>query len=244
MENWFKNWFSSEEYLSVYQHRDDDDATKLLELILRQTKLIKQNSILDAACGAGRHSIYLASRGFKVIGFDLSKTLLLKAQDNAKKKSLENNFVCADLRNIYFRKKFDLIINLFTSFGYFKNNEENFKFINTAYSLLNENGFYVLDYLNKNFLLANLTGESKKVIDNKIIIEKRKVVKDRVIKEIHIKKDLEEQHFIESVRLYSKNEIETEFKRIGFTRVSAFGDYDGSNYDEQNSSRLILFFKK
>ena len=244
MENWFKDWFSSEEYLSVYQHRDDEDATKLLELILSQTKLIQQNSILDAACGAGRHSIYLASRGFKVIGFDLSKTLLLKAQDNAKKKSLENNFVCADLRNIYFRKKFDLIINLFTSFGYFKNNEENFKFINTAYSLLNENGFYVLDYLNKNFLLANLTGESKKVIDSKIIIERRKVVKDRIIKEIHIKKDLEEQHFIESVRLYSKNEIDTEFKRIGFTRVSVFGDYDGTNYDEQNSSRLILFFKK
>lgn len=244
MENWFKDWFSSEEYLSVYQHRDDEDATKLLELILRQTKLTQQNSILDAACGAGRHYIYLASRGFKVIGFDLSKTLLLKAKENARKRSVENNFVCADLRNICFRKRFDLIINLFTSFGYFKNDEENFKFINTAYSLLNENGFYVLDYFNKNYLVSNLTEESEKIIDNKIITERRKIVNDRIIKEIHIKNGLEEQHFVESVRLYSKKEIDTEFNKIGFTPVSVFGDYDGTNYDEQNSSRLILFFKK
>ncbi len=244
MENWFRDWFSSEEYLDVYQHRDDEDATKLLELILEQTKITNQNSILDAACGAGRHSIYLASKGFNVIGFDLSKTLLSKAKENAKKRSVENNFVCADLRNICFRKRFDLIINLFTSFGYFNNDEENFKFINTAYRLLNENGFYVLDYFNKNYLLANLTAENEKLIDGKIIIEKRKVVNDRIIKEIQIKNGLEEQHFIESVRLYSKIEIDREFKKIGFIPVSVFGDYDGTNYDEQNSSRLILFFKK
>ena len=244
MENWFRDWFSSEEYLDVYQHRDDEDATKLLELILEQTKITNQNSILDAACGAGRHSIYLASKGFNVFGFDLSKTLLTKAKENAKKRSVENNFVCADLRNICFRKNFDLIINLFTSFGYFNNDEENFKFINTAYRLLNENGFYVLDYFNKNYLLANLTAENEKLIDGKIIIEKRKVVNDRIIKEIQIKSGLEEQHFIESVRLYSKIEIDREFKKIGFTPVSVFGNYDGTNYDEQNSSRLILFFKK
>jgi cyclopropane fatty-acyl-phospholipid synthase-like methyltransferase len=244
MENWFKDWFSSEEYLNVYQHRDDEDATKLLELILKQTNLTKQNSVLDAACGAGRHSIYLASKGFNVFGFDLSKTLLSKAKEYAKQRSVKNDFVCADLRNICFRKKFDLIINLFTSFGYFKNDEENFKFINTAYSLLNQNGFYVLDYFNKNYLLANLTAENEKLIDGRIIIERRKVVNDRIIKKIQIKNGLEEQHFIESVRLYSKIEIDMEFKKIGFTPVSAFGNYDGTNYDEQNSSRLILFFKK
>ncbi len=244
MENWFKDWFGSEEYLNVYKHRNDEDATKLLELILKQTNPTKQNHILDAACGAGRHSIYLASKGFKVVGFDLSKTLLLKAKEDAKNRLVENNFVCADLREIYFRKKFDLIINLFTSFGYFKNDKENFKFINTSFSLLNENGFYVLDYLNKNFLLANLTGESEKEINGRTIIEKRKVINNRIIKEIQIKKGPEEQHFVESVRLYSKAEIESEFKRIGFTPVFVFGDYDGTNYDEQNSTRLILFFKK
>ena len=244
MENWFRDWFSSEEYLYVYRHRDDEDATKLLELILKQTNLTKQSSILDAACGAGRHSIYLASKGYNVFGFDLSKTLLFKAKENAKRRSVENNFVCADLRNICFRKKFDLIINLFTSFGYFKNDEENFRFINTAYNLLNENGFYVLDYFNKNYLLANLTAENEKLIDGKIIIEKRKVVSNRIIKEIQIKNGLEEQHFVESVRLYSKTEIENEFRKIGFTLTNLFGDYWGNKYDEQNSQRLILFFKK
>lgn len=244
MENWFKEWFSSEEYLNVYQHRNEADATKLLELILKQTKLTKQNSILDAACGEGRHSIYLSSKGYNVFGFDLSKTLLWKAKENAIKRAVENNFVCADLRNICFNKKFDLIINLFTSFGYFQSDEENFKFINTAYCLLNNKGFYILDFLNKNYLLANLTPESEKLIDGKKIIEKRKVVNGRIIKEIHIINGFNEQKFIESVRLYSKTEIDKEFEKIGFTLVSVFGDYDGSIFDEQNSSRLIFFFKK
>ncbi|TSA29099.1 MAG: class I SAM-dependent methyltransferase, partial [Ignavibacteriales bacterium] len=93
-------------------------------------------------------------------------------------------------------------------------------------------------------ILANLITKNEKLIDGKIIIEKRKVVNNRIIKEIQIKNGLKEKRFIESVRLYSKTEIENEFKKIDFTPVSVFGDYDGTNYDEQNSSRLILFFKK
>ena len=62
MKEWYKDWFSSDEYLSLYPHRDDEDAEKLLELILTETNPVKNASVLDAACGAGRHSINLASK--------------------------------------------------------------------------------------------------------------------------------------------------------------------------------------
>jgi len=244
MENWFKEWFSSEEYLDVYQHRNDDDAAKFLELILDQCNLSFDNSVLDAACGAGRHSILLASKGYNVVGFDLSKTLLLKAKETAKLKLTKTNFVRADLRNVWFNKKFDLVLNLFTSFGYFDNDEENFEFIRTAYSLLNKNGIYVLDYFNKNYLVNNLTSESERNLNGKKIIERRKIVNNRIIKEILIADKNKENRFVESVRLYSKNEIISEFSRIGFNLIKTFGDYEGNSFDENTSTRIILFFQK
>lgn len=244
MGEWFKDWFSSEEYLNVYQHRDDDDARKLLNLILSNVKLSANSKILDAACGAGRHSINLALKGFNVVGFDLSKQLLKKAAEEIRKKSVHVDLFCADIRKVYLKEKFDLIVNLFTSFGYFDNDVENFRFPEIAYSLLNKNGFYILDYLNERFVKKNLVAESAREVNGKLITEKRRIEKEKVIKEIFIHDGINVQHFLESVTLYPREKIIKEFENIGFKLEKYFGDYDGSSFDENNSKRLILFFRK
>ena len=82
MSEWFKDWFASEEYLKVYSHRNKDDADSLLKLILSNISIPPNASILDSACGNGRHSESLSKLGYNVIGFDLSKTLLQIAQKN------------------------------------------------------------------------------------------------------------------------------------------------------------------
>ena len=244
MSEWFKDWFASEEYLNVYRHRNKEDAKKILELILGNVKLKSGSKILDAACGAGRHSIYLAQRGFDVTGFDLSKTLLKKAKADSENKSLKLNLFCADLRRVCLSKKFDLIINLFTSFGYFDNDEENFIFPKIAFEHLETCGFYVLDYMNKNFVVSNLIPESRRKIDNKDVIEKRRIENNRVIKEIKIIKPGNEKRFEESVRLYNIDEITGKFEKIGFSIDKIFGNYDGSDFNYVTSQRLIVFFKK
>ncbi len=244
MKEWFKDWFSSEEYLSVYQHRNHEDAQKLLELIIRETKLSKDASILDAACGAGRHCINLALWGFNVTGFDLSKSLLKKAKSDAALQKIEIDLFCADIRKIYLCKKFDLILNLFTSFGYFNNDEENFCFVRTAYNLLNKNCYYVLDYLNANFVINNLVPETIKEAKNKKIVELRRIENGRVVKEITIQNGAKKNSYLESVQLYSKEKIIAEFEKIGFNFDKLFGDYEGSVFNENKSPRLILFFKR
>ncbi len=244
MENWFKEWFSSNEYLSVYQHRDEEDAEKLLELILSRIDLTNDSWILDAACGAGRHSLYLASKGFNVVGFDLSKNLLAEAKRKAQNNFLNIGLFCADFRNVVLQKKFDLILNLFTSFGYFLTDAENFSFAKSAYSLLNHRGIYLLDYFNANYLIRNLISETIREHDGKKIIERRKFENNRVVKEITIVNGGEENFYIESVQLYSKEEIITEFERIGFKVNEILGDYNGSKYNSEVSPRLILFFEK
>jgi SAM-dependent methyltransferase len=244
MKEWFKDWFNSEEYLNVYQHRNNDDAQKLLKLILRETKLAKGASILDAACGAGRHSINLSLKGFKVTGFDLSKTLLKKAKSDSLLNKVEVDLFCADLRKIYLRKKFDLVINLFTSFGYFSNDEENFRFAGTAFDLLNENCYYVLDYFNSYNLENNLVPETITVNGNKKVKEIRRIENGRVVKEILIENGETSNAYVESVHLYSQEKIISEFEKIGFKLDKYFGDYNGAVFNKNKSNRLILFFKR
>lgn len=244
MQNWFKDWFNSSDYLKVYNHRDSLDAQKLSDLILSSIHLPNNAKILDAACGSGRHAIYLSSKGFNVIGFDLSRTLLKKAKEEASINNIKLNLILADIREICFKGKFDLILNLFTSFGYFETDEENFSFIKRAFHFLNNDGFYVLDYFNKSYLERNLVYESEKYFDDMIVLEKRRIENQRVIKEIVILKENDTNRFIESVKLYDSKTIINKFLSGGYKLFKTFGDYDGNIYNEDSSPRLILIFQK
>lgn len=241
---WFKDWFSSKDYLDVYSHRNNEDTKNLIDLILSEIVLSKNSNVLDAACGAGRHSIRLAEKGFNVTGFDLSETLLEIAKSKANDKNLNINFQLADLRTFKSDKKFDLVVNLFTSFGYFNSDEENFLFASNAYNMINDNGYYVLDYLNKNFLEDHLVDQTEKVFDNKQIQERRSIVDGRVEKKITIIKENQNSEFLESVKLYSYSELQTHFNRIGFKEIKVFGDYFGERFDNESSERCIIIFQK
>ena len=244
MKEWFRDWFSSEEYLQVYQHRDEDDAKSLSDLILANVNLEKNALILDAACGAGRHLINLSALGYRTIGFDLSLNLLKKARGEARAKSIDLNLFCSDIRRVGLKPGFDLVLNLFTSFGYFESDSENFKFIATAYRLLKPGGIYILDFLNIGHLKDNLLPESQRRIGKKTVVEKRRIENGRVIKEILIKENGKESKFKESVKLYSREVITGAFTGAGFHFLKIFGDYNGSGFEHGNSPRLILFFIK
>lgn len=244
MKDWYKDWFSSELYLQVYSHRNDEDAENLCKLILASTNLQREAKILDAACGAGRHSNKFSLLGFDVVGFDLSKTLLNVAASSASEKKISSKFFCSDIRNVPLKQKFNLIINLFTSFGYFESDEENFSFIKQAYSLLEENGFYVLDYFNERILRKNLVIQNEKIVNGIRIIEKREISGNRVIKEINVLNEDQNIKFYESVKLYTKKEILEKSMSFGFAVHNIYGDYFGNDYDENTSNRIIVVFQK
>ncbi len=244
MNDWFKDWFASEEYLNVYSHRNKDDANSLLKLILTNISIPKNALILDSACGNGRHSESLSKLGYNVFGFDLSKTLLRVAQKNKLTNNATVNYFCSDIRNIPITKSFDAILNLFTSFGYFNNDEENFSIIKFASKTMREEGYFIFDYLNPEYVKNNLIKYSEKIIGKKKIIERRRIQNNRVVKEIEIIDDKFSNRYFESVQLYSFQEILTMFKHFGFYSVNNFGNYKGIQYSEQTSERMIIIFKK
>ena len=149
---WFKKWFSSRFYLDLYQHRDEEDARWIINLLQRNISVNSGARALDIACGSGRHSIELARRGFNVTGFDLSEYLISEAEKNLKnseERGLKVKFLIKDMRNFNFKNSFDIAVNIFTSFGYFDNDKENAGVFRNVSDSLKKNGYFIFDFVCK-----------------------------------------------------------------------------------------------
>ncbi|MBK7868718.1 MAG: class I SAM-dependent methyltransferase [Ignavibacteriales bacterium] len=140
-KKWFQNWFDSEHYLKLYHGRDISEAEKLAKLICKCTGINASSRVLDLGCGAGRHSIIFSKLGFQVTGYDLSRHLLLEAKSNAIKQQTRISLVRGDIRNLPFKSEFDLVLNIFTSWGYFESDLENITVLKNAVSLKKDGDF-------------------------------------------------------------------------------------------------------
>jgi SAM-dependent methyltransferase len=127
MAEWFENeLFWSEMYPFMFPeerfHLAEEQIEKILALVGH-----KDGVVLDLCCGPGRPSIALAKRGIQVTGVDRSEFLLNKAKAEAAKLNLEIEFVLEDMRRFVRKRAFSLVLNIFTSFGYFDNKEDDLK---------------------------------------------------------------------------------------------------------------------
>jgi len=238
--NWYEEWFNTKEYLEVYKNRDDVEAENLAELILSNIVIEDNAKLLDMAAGAGRHAINFAQRGFNVTAVDLSKNLLQVAKQNASAYDFQIDFVHSDIRKFEPNNKFNLVLSLFTSIGYFDNDEENFELLRKAYHFLKPGGYFVLDYFNRDYLEKNLVPSSVETINGAEINQYRSIREKRVIKEIEIRKNGATKKYIESVRMFSFDELQIELENTGFKINSTFGDLDGKPFVLETSPRVII----
>ncbi|WP_337864973.1 class I SAM-dependent methyltransferase [Ignavibacterium sp.] len=243
-KEWFVEWFNTDEYLAVYKHRNEKDAECHIKFLLSKINLPANSSILDLACGSGRHSILLAKEGYNVTGVDLSDKLLSEAIKNSKAENLEIEFIKSDIRDFFTKKKFNLILNLFTSFGYFETDEENLLIFKKSFEFLSNKGYFVLDYFNKDYLEKNLVLFSKEENDNYTIIQERKIVNQRVIKKITIERNGTTENYYESVKLYDSKFLTKKLKEIGFEIVNLFGDFFEIEFNQFSSPRFVAICQK
>lgn len=242
--SWYTEWFNSENYLKVYSHRDESEAERLVELIVQTLSIKPDSKILDMACGSGRHAVIFAKRGFDVTAVDLSQRLLSDAKATARENDVKINFVLSDILDFETTQRFNLALNLFTSIGYFDNDEDNFRVILKANELLIDGGYFVIDYFNKNYLLKNLIPTSVFSENGLRITQNRIIEGNRVRKNISIESNGLVEEYYESVRLYNHDEMLTHIKKAGFNIFNEFGDYNGNNFNKESSPRLIIVAKK
>lgn len=242
---WFEEWFRSDFYMKLYSHRDVEEAEACVDLILGSTGLSAPRSepvaALDLACGPGRHAMVLAERGCRVTAVDLSPTLLAYAESQARREGLPIRFIRSDMREIAFDREFDLVLQLFTSFGYFDEHSDDARVLSRVRASLHSGGYYALDLINELHLRRALVPTSIKSLDGLEVREERRIADGRVEKRITIPRaGGGTREFIESVQLYSPETIEGMLYDAGLSPVHWFGDYDGTPYDPERSERMLV----
>ncbi len=247
-KEWFAEWFDHPLYLKVYSHRDDAEAKTCLETIIQATELGSLTPsavrVMDIACGAGRHALELARLGFKTTANDLSPFLLECTRTQAEQENISLECTREDMRRITAENTYDLIVQLFSSFGYFKAKEEDQEVLRNVYKALKKNGRYVLDLINPVYLKKNLVPSSSRTVEDLTLLEERRIENGRVIKQITITAPDESIRFEESVRLYEQEAIQEMLETVGFSIKSVLGDYEGTAFDKENSPRMMIIARK
>lgn len=122
-----------------------------VEHIIKQTKVKPPADVLDLACGVGRHSLPFAARGFTVTGLDYSRPFLREASRNARKAGLRIRFVQGDMKELgahFADHRFDLVVSLFNSFGYFERRHDDARVLRAVHRVLRPGGAFVINTLN------------------------------------------------------------------------------------------------
>ena len=235
---WFASWFDSPHYQALYAHRDAGEAAQFIDRLIERHCLTPGSRVLDLGCGTGRHSRYLASRGFDVTGLDLSAQSLRQARLN----EVPNlRFVRQDMRLPFRSCPFDHVLNLFTSFGYFEDPADHLSVVGNITASLKSGGTLVLDYLNADS--ANTRAATEEVIEREDTVYRLFRWRDGA--NIYKRIVIENGHaapleYVERVARLSLADFRFMFALYGLCIEATYGDYTLAPFDAAISPRLIL----
>lgn len=238
--DWFAQWFDSPYYHLLYDHRDEGEAQAFLDRLIDHFHWEEGTRMMDLACGKGRHAIHLNHRGMDVTGLDLSKNSI----DSVRHLNSETlHFEVWDMREPYSEKDFQVVMNLFTSFGYFQDTLDNLRALKAMRSSLLDEGIIILDYLNVVPVLGTLPSEQE-IHKGKVHFQTKKFLADGSIKKnIQIEEDGVHAEYTESVQALTRGDFEALFNEAGLSLMETFGDYALGPFEEERSPRFIMVLK-
>lgn len=223
-----------------------EEAPREVDAVLRLAEVPVGSQVLDLCCGTGRHSLELARRGFQVTAVDRNSEYLNRARAQARKEGLEIEFAHEDMRWFQRPSAFRLAINLYTSFGYFEDPQEDLRVAQNLCTSLMPSGKLVMEMMGREVLARIFRKRDwQPTEDGGFFLEERKpspdwtwmdnrwiLVKGGKIKEFHI-----------SLRLYGASELALLLRRCGFGDVKLFGSLQGLPYDH-TAKRLVALAVK
>lgn len=245
-DTWFESWFDSPLYEQLYANRDDAEAAMLVGWIAGLLPPERYPLTVDMGCGRGRHSLLLAKEGYRVTGVDLSPKAIKKARGKAADENLADlKFEIGDMRT-WHGAPCDLMCNLFTSFGYFSDDDNNLRVISNMCANLKQGGCLVMDYLNPQAVRSNLVPEETVSLGNMTCRISRAIEKDTVVKSLTFvsSADGKSMTYQERVKLYGREWFEDAFRDRGMVMERLCGDYRGGTFDPEASPRMVMVARK
>ncbi len=244
---WWEDLFN-DDFIRTMAKISDADIAREANFIEESLGCEAGATILDLACGTGRHSVELASRGYQVVGFDLSLAMLARASDEAQDRKQKINFVQGDMRDMTFEETFDGVFSWNTSFGFF-DEEKNAAVIAKVHRSLKKGGQFLLDVVNRDSLvrsapsLAWFEGDGCICMDEMQIdfITSRMKVKRTLMMDDGRTKEIEY-----SIRVYSLHELGKMLHDNGFrvAEVSGRTGTPGVFFGCESPRTLILAEKR
>lgn len=238
---WFKDWFDSPFYHILYANRNEQEAEDFIVRLSAHLKIPANARVLDVACGKGRHSKTLARLGFDVTGIDLSCNSI----NEAKKSACGNlHFQVWDMRNVFQAQSFDLVVNLFSSFGYFDKETDDLAAVKAMYENLNTGGILIVDYLNSEWAVKNM--KQREIVPRGEIqfhITKR-IEAGFIKKKIEFLAEGENYTYEEQLKVINRFRFEEMLSSVGFTVTEVLGDYELKSFQAATSPRLIFIARK
>lgn len=230
---WYREWFG-EDYLDLYAYRDEIEARDHVAFFKSRIGRI-EGPVLDLACGAGRHVNELRAQGYAAIGCDLSYVLLRSAR--------ADHVVRADMRQLPFcDASFHGLVNFFTSFGYFENEDDNLVVVREMCRVLAKSSPFLFDYMNVHRELSRLVQKEEREIDGGVVEIERWF--DAASKTFNKRISIAGKRYIERVRAYELDEIAALFAAGGLSIRDVAGDFDGRPYSHESPRVIVIGVKK
>ena len=225
---WWRSWFGPG-YLALYDEylaeRTPVEIDRLEALLGMRPPL----RILDLPCGQGRHAIELARRGYNVTGADLSPYLLELAEERGRASSARVRWLSADMRRPIAGETFDVVLNLFTSLGYFADEADDQKVVRAACAMLGPGGRFVLELLNGERVMNHFQEREWFTVGQAAVVERRSLDRRarRMVVERTVTRPKEEDVSLHALRLYARRDVDEMLRAAGFGRVDLYGDWSG-----------------
>ena len=238
---WFENEsFWKDLYPYMFPERRLLDAAGEVQKIVDLTG-VSRGSVLDLCCGPGRHSVEFSLSGFLTTGVDRTGFLLDKARGHAAEKNAEVEWILSDMRDFRRPAAFDLIVNMFTAFGYFSEKSEDVKVLSLMVENLKPAGMAVIDVVGKEIIARVYQPAGRdRHDDGSVLVQHRTITDDwtRINNEWILIKDDSIKRFPFEHTLYSGQEQRDRMLQAGFSEVRLFGNLNGDSYDTK-ALRLV-----
>ncbi len=233
--------FEVDDYMCFYgddltDERSEAEVAALVELL----ELDSPKKILDLACGFGRHANRLAALGHAVTGIDLTPGFLEIARAQAAAMGVNIDYRQGDMRQIDFRKEFDVVLLLFTSFGYFED-DENVRVMEAIAQALKPGGLLRFDIANRDVVVKNLP--TAEVVDKGADLMINRLSFDTLTGRFHNRRIVirdgvrKDKPF--SIRLYNATEIRDLLNRAGL-KVHKMVGYSGQPLSGDSRGMVIV----
>jgi SAM-dependent methyltransferase len=233
-QQWYDRFFRHE-YLTFDEH---PDTALEIDFIRQALALTPESRVLDLCCGYGRHTLPLSDH-CNIVGLDRSPVML----ERARASSASVNLTRGDMRHLPFPPEhFDTILSLFSSFGYFDDENENYQVLQGISESLKPGGRFLIETVNREFVVRHSAPQQVYRPENMTLIEERSFdpISSRTHVDVTVFEEGRETHLHHSIRIYAFTELEMLLQSVGLQTISVWGDFKGGDYTCDSMHTIVL----